>query len=68
MPHKLFDECLEVAKAKAKAKAGRLRVFGVPGGVLKCPGVFWECWWVYPCFERYLGAFSTQFLPISTVH
>ena len=65
MPHKLSDECLEVAKAFP----GRLvRVFGVPGGVLKCPGMFWECWRVYPCFERYLGAFSTQFPPISMVH
>ena len=36
MPHKLSDECLEVAKAFP----GRLvRVFGVPGGVLKCPGM-----------------------------
>ena len=65
MPLRLSNECLEVAKAFPGRQGS---VFGVPGGVLECLGVFWGCWRVYPCFERYLGGFlldSHQF-PLST--
>ena len=58
------DKGLEIAKAFL----GRhVSVFGVPGAVLECPGVFWGCWRVYPCFERYLEVRSTQFPSISMV-
>ena len=65
MPLRLSDECLGVVKA---VPGGQGNVFGVPEGVLECPGVFWGCWKVYACFERYLGVCSTQFPSISMVH
>ena len=65
MPLRLSDECLEVAKS---FPGRHVSVFGVPGAVLECPGVFLGCWRVYLCFERYLEVFFTQFPPISMVH
>ena len=56
MPLRLSDECLEIAKA---FPVRYVSVFGVPGAVLECPGVFLGCWRVYLCFERYLEVIST---------